>query len=161
MDKERLLQSARGLRQPSEAAAEEYGAKWKELAGKVTKMLVEREDIDRLIGPGNTAMMVDNHKNHGRFMESLFLSYSPARFIETILWVFRAYGAHGFRLTYWPAQLNAWLEVMHEGLTRETYLQLAPFYEWMLVEQPAFAALSEFEPSAWETQAHQAGSPTT
>jgi len=150
MDKQALFASAATLKQPSQEAAQAYGRKRAALAAAVTEALRGREDLDRLVGPGNAAMMEDNHANHGRFLESVFQDYDPERLVETILWVFRAYRARGFQLTYWPAQLNAWLNAMHAELPEAFFSELAPFYIWMLREQPAFASLSESAPSAWE-----------
>jgi hypothetical protein len=42
-------------------------------------------------------------------MVSLFGDYHPEVLVETVLWVFRAYRSHGFKLTYWPAQLDMWV----------------------------------------------------
>lgn len=152
MTKNELIASAAELEQPSSETAATYGRKREFMAKEVTRILAERPDIDRLVGEGNLPMMADNHKNHALFMESLFLSYSPDVFTETVLWVFRAYRSHGFRLTYWPAQLNAWLEVIGSEFTDKELKELAPFYEWMLVNQASFAALSEEGDSFWESK---------
>lgn len=138
-----LVKSAQALEQPSVQAAQEYEARSPELAAKMNGIIENREDLESLIGPGNLAMMRDNHRNHARFMGSLFMNYEPAVLVETVIWVFRAYRAHGFRLTYWPAQLATWIEVLKAELTPETWAEVYPFYRWMLVNQAAFAALSE------------------
>ena len=39
---------------------------------------------------------------------------------------------------------------MRETLDQYTLRELAPVYEWLLLRQPAFAALSDQEPAAWE-----------
>jgi hypothetical protein len=150
MTRQELLNEAATLRQPSEDAAAEYARHGQTLAERVSAALSSRPDLLRLVGEGNQEMMRDNHRNHARFMASLFGRYSAEVLVETVLWVFRAYRAHGFALTYWPAQLNSWLEAMREILSPETYAAVAPFYEWLLLRQPAFAALSDQEPVAWE-----------
>lgn len=143
MDLKDLVRSAEALKQPPIEAAEAYDDKQEALAKAVTTALSARPDIERLIGVGNDAMMADNHKNHARFLNSVFRSYHPETLVQTVLWVFRAYRAHGFHLTYWPAQLNAWLDAMRAQLDASQVAALEPFYDWMLVNQPAFATLSE------------------
>jgi hypothetical protein len=143
-----LLKTASALHAPPPKAIAEYANLRDKLAGELNRRLGARSDLDALIGPGNRAMMEDNHRNHARFMESLFRLYSPQVLVETVLWVFRAYRAHGFRLTYWPAQLDTWVEVLRENLSTESFRAIEPFYHWMIVNQPAFAALTTPEASA-------------
>ncbi|MBF0245000.1 MAG: hypothetical protein HQL31_06980 [Planctomycetes bacterium] len=143
--REILLQSAKALKQPSEASASEYEAQRDSLAEAVSESLGRRPDLERLIGAGNLEMMKNNHRNHASFMVSVFGLYQPAVLIDTVLWVFRAYRSHGFRLTYWPAQLDTWLQVMAGRLSAETLKEIEPFYRYMQIHQPAFAELSDAE----------------
>jgi len=99
--------------------------------------------VDRLVGAGGRAMSEDNNRNFSRFMESLFAHYLPEVFADTALWVFRAYRAHGFRPIYWPANLDTWLERLRADLSPGTYAECAPFYEWLVVNIPAFTALTD------------------
>lgn len=144
------IETFAALPRVSAEAATAYANKGQAMAARVTQELAAREDIDRLIGPGNQAMMADNHKNHARFIASVLLGEYPGQFLETILWVYRAYRAHGFHLTYWPSQLNAWLFAMENELPGAAYQEIEPLYVWMLNNQAAFVTLSELCPSAWE-----------
>lgn len=110
MTKEGLLESARKLEQVPVEVALEYASKSDPLASLVTATLGGRPELDRLIGPDNASMMTDNHRNHGRFITSILHRHGPEVLVDTVIWVFRAYRAHGFSLVYWPAQLNVWLE---------------------------------------------------
>jgi hypothetical protein len=114
-----------------------------QMAEIVSGRMLAREDLESLIGAGNSDMMCDNHRNHARFMNSLFKMYTPEMLAETILWVFRAYRAHGFRLTYWPAQLDTWVLVMKDQLSAVSLEEIYPYYAWMLINQASFAELSE------------------
>ncbi len=151
MNKQDLITSAGKLPKPSGEAAAAYEANRDILAAQVTHALTSREDLDRLVGPGNAAMMADNHKNHALYMASVFRLLVPEQFVETIIWVYRAYLAHGFHLTYWPAQLNAWIAVMEREFSAEYVEELKPFYEWLLIHQAEFVALSESETTIWES----------
>lgn len=143
MTRQFLFEQAAGLPAVSTEAAAEYAAQHLTLAEEVTRMLAVRDDLERLIGSGNRAMMEDNHRNHGRFISSLLQAFSPEVLVETIIWVFRAYRSHGFQLTYWPAQLDAWLRIIPSHLSAEAASQIVPLYQYMLLNQPTFAALSE------------------
>ncbi|MBD3235472.1 MAG: hypothetical protein GF330_02070 [Candidatus Eisenbacteria bacterium] len=145
MTKHALIDSARRLPAPSPPAATEYAARVELLSAEVTRTLRERSDLDALIGPGNAAMMEQNHRNHARFMSNLLGAFDPEVLVETILWVFRAYRGHGFHLTYWPAQLDTWLVVLEDRLPADACREVRRIYDWMLVHQAAFAALSEPE----------------
>ncbi len=143
MTREELITAAEALAKPTPEAASEYALQGELLAGELNKTMSAREDLPALIGPGNQAMMEDNHRNHVRFMSSLLRDFQPAVLVETVLWVFRAYRAHGFRLTYWPAQLDHWMELLKDRLTPSSFKAIAPIYEFMIVQQPAFTLLSD------------------
>jgi len=143
MTKDELLATAERLPLFSPEAAGEYLAKRERLAAEMNRIMGARPDLNDLIGEGNRAMMEDNHRNHARFIASLLGGFSPSVLVETVLWVFRAYRAHGFRLTYWPAQLDTWVEVLREELSPETFAQVYPLYHWMIVHQAAFVSLSD------------------
>ena len=63
--------------------------------------------------------------------------------VETVLWVFKAYRSHGFKLTYWSAQLNAWLQIIEKELTPASYKAVLPFYNWLVVNIPIFSKLTD------------------
>ena len=143
MTREMLLESAQLLAQPPEWAADEYSSVKEKIAAEINDIMSGRKDLDSLIGSGNLEMMCDNHRNHARFMESLFRNYRSEVFVETVLWVFRAYRSHGFKLTYWPAQLDMWVAVLKKNISSESYEHIYPFYKWMIINQPAFVKISD------------------
>lgn len=142
MSREELMASAQLLVAPSRSSADEYSRESEQLAMEMNRIMENRPDVGYMTG-GNIAMMQDNHRNHARFMASVFAVYNPAVLVDTVLWVFRAYRAHGFQLTYWPAQLDTWVEVIRQRLSPEAFREIYPFYNWMIIHQPAFAALSD------------------
>lgn len=129
--------------QPTIKASTAYIALSEEMAAEVSRKLLSRADVDKLIGgPANREMMQDNDRNHARFFSSLFQNYNPEVLVNTVLWVFSAYRHHGFNLIYWPAQLDAWVEILRITLEEDAFSQVYPFYHWMIVNNPIFAALS-------------------
>ena len=70
---------------------------------------------------GNRLMTEDNNRNFSRFMESVFNHYQAEVLVETVLWVFRAYRSHGFQTTYWPANLNTWIEILKKEMSEKAF----------------------------------------
>lgn len=113
------------------------------LVDNMNNYMLKRPDINDLVGEGNLEMMKDNHSNHARFMESVFINYEPEILVDTVLWVFRAYRSRNFSSTYWAAQLNAWMNIYKTELSEKTYTEILPFYKWLQVNIPVFNALAE------------------
>lgn len=145
MNKSELLNSANQLKQVEEKVAMEYAEKSSAVVVKMDKLMLERADIKDLVGEINLTMMRDNHANHARFMAAILKTYNAEMFVETILWVFRAYRSRGFSTNYWAALMNTWIGVMKEELTPETFREVYPWYEWMQVNIPAFVILTDIK----------------
>lgn len=143
MDKNYLLQTAAKLPDISSEAADEYFDRFEQLLSKMNYSMLERNDIETLIGKDNTRMMMDNHANHLRFMGSIFKNRNDEVLVETILWVFRAYRSHNFTTNYWAAQINTWIDILPEILSSETYKNIYPYYEWIQINIPLFVMLSD------------------
>ena len=47
------------------------------------------------------------------------------------------YRAHGFQISYWPANLDTTVQILKEQLSAETYAQVYPFFAWLIVSIPA------------------------
>jgi hypothetical protein len=106
---------------------------------------MDRPDLAKLVGKGNEQMAEDNNRNFPRFMFSLFSEYQPAVFVETVLWVFRAYRSHGFQTTYWAANLNIWVDLLQKELSADAWTQIYPFYNWLIVNIPVFTAVTDID----------------
>ena len=143
MDKKYLLETARQLKQVSVKTADEYHQNAEKLTARMNSLMLERTDLEDLVGANNISMMKDNHANHIRFIASILKNYNPDVLVDTVLWVFRAYRSHGFTTNYWAAQLNTWIVVMKEVLNRDTFIEVYPYYEWMQVNIPQFVKVSD------------------
>ncbi|MDD3161390.1 MAG: hypothetical protein PHX49_05630 [Bacteroidales bacterium] len=131
------------MKQMSSSSAEEYRQKSELLINKMNALMLDKADIEKLVGKENLDMMKDNHANHVRFMASVFKNYNPEVLVETVLWVFRAYRSHGFTTNYWATQLNTWISLLKEMLTPESFSEIYPYYEWMQINIPVFTKLSD------------------
>lgn len=138
-----LIQSAEKIPVASEKSVAEYNDRKDILIAEINKNMESRSDLNLLVGDGNIDMMKDNHANHVRFIHSILKNPNAEVLTETVLWVFRAYRNHGFSSSYWAAQLNAWMNILKEKLSKESFEQIIPLYEWMQVNIPTFEKLSE------------------
>lgn len=143
MDKNQLLETAKILKQVSDKTSAEYQQKAEQMINKMNVLMLERPDLENLIGENNTDMMKDNHANHVRFIASILKNHNPDVLVDTVLWVFRAYRSHEFTSNYWSAQLNTWITILKEVLTPESYKEVYLYYEWMQINIPIFAILSD------------------
>lgn len=143
MDKNFLLETAQQLKQVSIKTAEEYHQKAEQLISKINTIMLERPDIESLVGANNINMMKDNHANHVRFIASILKNHNPDVLVDTVLWVFRAYRSHGFTTNYWAAQLNTWIIIIKEVLTPECFVEVYPYYEWLQLNIPIFVKVSD------------------
>lgn len=143
MTKQLLLESSAMLNKPNTSAADEFDKKQDQLSAQLNARMGSRSDLDRLIGEGNLSMMEDNSRNLCRFMSSLFVAYEPLVLVETVLWVFRAYRSHGFHTTYWAANLDTLIELMRDELSPESFSEIYPFFDWLIVNIPSFVFISD------------------
>lgn len=143
MKREDLIQSASMLNQVGQKSASEYSSKRDHLVDMLNTKMESRADLLDLVGVGNVEMMKDNHANHARFLESIFIQQDPVVLVDTILWVFRAYRSRNFSSIYWAAQLNAWIELYKKELSPECFLEVFPYYNWMQINIPTFNKLAE------------------
>lgn len=140
--KEKLLDSARKLIQPSDETRQEFSANREMFVASGNKRLAARPDLDKLVGSENHEMAENNNGNFARFMESMFVEYDPNAFVETVLWVFTAYRSHNFQTTYWAANLDIWVEMLKKELSEEAFAETSPFYTWLIVNIPIFVKLT-------------------
>jgi hypothetical protein len=143
MQRKQLFESADQLKQVSGTTYSEYQKKIDLLINRINELMINRPDLENLIGENNTNMMKDNHANHARFIASILKNYNSDILVDSILWVFRAYRSHGFNTNYWSAQLNAWIITLKKILSTESYCEIYPYYEWMQINIAAFVLLSD------------------
>lgn len=148
MERTDLIKTAENLQQVSEQCALEYSTKREGLVEKMNRIMLARPDLIDMVGPGNVEMMKDNHANHARFLESIFVQHAPEVLVDTVLWVFRAYRSRNFSSTYWAAQLNTWIEIYKADLSPECFKAVYPYYNWMQLNIPTFNHLAEKEMDA-------------
>lgn len=155
--KERLLTSAQNLDKVSEAAGKEFSSRAGEMAAQCSRVIADRPDLEKLIGDRkNLDMAVDNNRNFARFMDAMFSDFNADVLVETVIWVFRTYRAHGFNTTYWAANLNIWADTLESELSPETFQAVSPYYEWLIVNIPLFVKLTDLPAEPGDEEAGHA-----
>ncbi|MGE0085645.1 MAG: hypothetical protein AB7S75_14645 [Desulfococcaceae bacterium] len=145
MKRDDLIQSAGKIAQASPEAAAEYAQKKELLVARLNEIMQQRPDILELVGEKNMEMMKDNHSNHARFVASILRYFNAEVLTDTVLWVFRSYRSRGFHQNYWAAQINAWIEILRQELSPESFASVYPLYEWFSVNIPAFSNISDIQ----------------
>lgn len=143
MNSKNLIATCKLLKKVSEKSVDEYTNKADQLVSEMNFQMLKRIDIKDLVGENNLEMMQDNHSNHIRFISAIIKNFDETVFVETILWVFRAYRSRGFSTNYWATQLNTWIDILKVNLSEEAYREIISYYEWMLINIPIFVKLSD------------------
>ncbi len=143
MTRENLIESARALTAPSKPALAEFSEKRETMASAVNWEMGARPDLEKLVGKDGAQMSQDNNRNFSLFMESLFQDFQPQVLVDTVLWVFRAYRAHGFQTIYWPANLDIWVETLRREVSETAFAEIFPFYRWLITHIPVFVKLTD------------------
>jgi len=145
MTKENLLQSANSLPTVAPSVVTEYAEKQDQLVTEVNKIMLQHPNLNDLIGAGNIEVMKTNHSNHAKFVASIFEQPNPEILVDSLLWVFRTYRSHGFQPDYFQVEIEAWLNVMPQILSPETFTAVQPLYNWFLVNIPTFTKITDVQ----------------
>ena len=124
-------------------AQTEFEANREKMAAAITQAIMARPDLEQLVNADHHEMIAINHHNHARFISALMLSFDGKELVDSVLWVLRAYRAHGFNKNYWPIELNTCLEVMAAELSNEAFEAIQPLYDWMINSLPSLFQLAE------------------
>jgi hypothetical protein len=144
MSKDLLHRSAHKLQQPSSDSILDFSVHKEEILALINLKALMNRDIMNSVDH-NEELMKDNHNNHYKFMESTFTHYDAMVFVDTLLWVFRAYKARAFDTQYFEIILNTWMETYHEILKEKTCTEIEPFYSYMKQHLPILSKLAEIE----------------
>lgn len=157
MNRDELIATAARLQPVSVACLAEFSAKREALAAAANEEMAQRSDLVKLVGQEGKAMSENNNRNFSLFMESLFSQFQPEVLVDTVLWVFRTYRAHGFSPIYWPANLDCWRRRLQQEVSSACFGEIAPYYDWLITNIPSFTLLSdcqEADPGIPQPQHH-------
>lgn len=116
----------------AEASVAAYGAAAEQMVSRVNASLLGHSDVSDLLGPCPVDMMHDNHRNHARFMLTVFDLNLPGLLRRVVPWVYRAYISRGFSPDYFPAELRAWKEAVGKHVPEAEAQPIQEVYQWML-----------------------------
>lgn len=136
-----LLSKAAGLPPVAPGHAAVYGAHLQQLA----EFVDERIESDRTLSPALAGVPQDlcrlNHRNHARFMATVFALGAWEVMVRTVVWVYRSYRARGLPASYFPAVVNSFSEAVREILPASA-AALEPAYALLRDHHEVFVRLS-------------------
>jgi len=138
-----LLEDVEGMFPVPEEAAEAYLDSLPTLAGQVDDAILQRSDISDLIGSCAIDIITTNHRNHGKFMATVFALDLPALLVRVMPWAYRVYTIRGVSYEYFPAELSAWIRAIEDELDPAHARPLCRVYRWMMEHHDMMKQLSE------------------
>ena len=138
-----IFGQAQSLPRISPAAAIQYRDHMEELRKQVDQELSGHPEILSLLGRSPLEVMLTNHKNHVRFMATVFRLNTFNLLPRTVAWVYHAYHHHAFSYDYFPIELAAWKKAVSETLDPEAAVQINRIYDWLIDHHADFVELAE------------------
>ncbi|MFW6414168.1 MAG: cobalamin B12-binding domain-containing protein [Verrucomicrobiota bacterium] len=129
---DQLAKEAGELFPVPEPSADEYLARIPELAQIVDNLVLNRPDVNRIVGACPVDAVTANHRNHARFMGTVFKLGLPRMLAAVIPWAYRVYLNHGVCERYFQEELQGWKQALANNLPTETAKPLQDIYTWML-----------------------------
>lgn len=142
---DRLQEEAAALFPVSQRDAGAFSRRRETLVGRMNQSVQGGGRLPGLEKEGSRQEMEENHRNHARFMDTVFTLGDPGMLVRTIPWVYRTYVAHGLDPEYFPAVLEEWARLLEDELAGDA-ATLLPVYEWMRVRHPEWLRLSRALP---------------
>ena len=141
-----LIESARMITKPSRETANEYADATQIMATEVSRTMESSDELSAcfndVLDSNLQQTMRDNHINHANFIASLLTSFQAEVLVNTVIWVFSAYEAHGFRSKYWNLQLRTWRHVINRHLSIPAIEELMPLYDWLIAHIDDFHSVA-------------------
>lgn len=119
---------------PPAAAALAYHEQRSALTAQVDAAFARHPELARFLGPNAFDLLRQNHDNHSKFMDNVFFLGNGRLLERTIPWVYRAYGARGVAMDYFPAELGIWKEAIAAAIPGPAAGPLLAVYDWMLAQ---------------------------
>ncbi len=143
MNKSELSEIFRiALHEISDQARLEFTDKSRDLIHFLDTTIENRDDVDVLLGGRPMELLQQNHVNHAKFMSSIFALKSGSGFVETVIWVYRAYRGRGISADYFPIALEAWKQGVNKFLSPDNVNGISNVYSLMIKYHDDFYELS-------------------
>lgn len=130
MSRESLIKSADNIIQSSPLIAQSLEGLAEVMANDLNSRMINKTNLDELIGENNIPLMVTNHDKFFAYFNSLISLYDPITFIETIIWALRSYISKGFVPAYWQTMIPEATKVVQKHLPEDQFRQVRNVYDW-------------------------------
>ena len=138
-----LQADLKGLFPVREEAATAYLDKLSVLAERVDEEVLQSSKVSELIGSCPVEVITTNHRNHARFMATVFALNLPSLLVRVIPWAYRVYTNRGVSLSYFTAECQAWINAVDQELDPAFAEQIRRVYSWMIDHHEDMKQLSQ------------------
>ncbi|MDR3590844.1 MAG: cobalamin-dependent protein [Negativicutes bacterium] len=138
-----IFASIEQLQPVSAAASGEYTKKTGLIRASVNETLTGLENIHSLTGNCPLKTLHDIHRHHTLFLSSVFRLSNYTLLAKMIVWMYRAYPAHGFSHDYFTAAFSAWRMAVRRQLSESGAAEVDRIYEWMADHHGDFVRLAK------------------
>ncbi|MFB1488738.1 MULTISPECIES: B12-binding domain-containing protein [unclassified Thiocapsa] len=120
----------------SPQAANSYDTHAGAMAGRVSQLMARHPYLNTFLGGLPFRLLEANHRNHAAFMSEVLRTNNLDLLAETLPWAYFAYANQGVSVDYFAAELELWIQVIVDSLSREEAEAILPIYRWMLRVHP-------------------------
>ncbi len=140
---EQLVREAQRLPSVNPETAAAYQTHIPALKKYVDERMKQETSIQDLLGPNSLEVMYENHRHHARLMACIFSIGDYELLVNTVLWVYRRYRAHGVSFDYFPLELKSWMKAVESILSEEQAKKINRIYSWLIDKHETIIELSK------------------
>lgn len=128
----------------SESAAEEYTQNQDCILNNVNQAMANFDDIYDVIGNCPLQVMVDHHRHHALFMNSVFRLNNYTLLVRMLVWAYRVYhAAYGFSYDYFAYAFSEWRKAVTLYISHSQAVEIDRVYQWIVEHHADFIRLAE------------------
>ncbi len=127
-------------------AASLYHQKREQIIREVDEIMTRHPNRDRITGRNPIELMKDNHRSHGHFMANVFILNRYDLLVSIVPRVYRTFLHHGFKPSYFPVQIKAWIDAVVTILDKPCIKAIVEVYRWLLGRHDMMVQLAEHDP---------------
>jgi len=138
-----IFKTAKEILPVSELAADEYNQKEGIIQNDVNQALAKLNSIYDVIGNCPLQVMVDHHRHHSLFMNSVFRLNNYTLLARILVWEYHAYHVHGFSYYYFTYGFCEWRKAIMLNMSPDKGLEIDRVYQWIVQHHADFVQLAE------------------
>jgi len=138
-----IFETIKSLPPVSMSAADEYAQRRDIIQNDVNQTLAKLNGIYDFMSNCPLQVMVDHHRHHTLFMSSVFRLNNYTLLARMLVWMYRAYHAHGFSYDYFTYAFSEWRKMVTIHMSQANGLEIDRVYRWIVGHHSDFVQLAE------------------